>query len=95
LKNYLSFFSLTIKSECLSPKLDSKYYRFGLYLLISECSEKCNDERGLGINGFQDPFIKVRLQEIEGKGLLQITRDRIAFRLTQAGIKYCKQLTVG
>ncbi|HKI07442.1 MAG TPA: hypothetical protein VKA09_03525 [Nitrososphaeraceae archaeon] len=51
-----------------------------------------NDERGLGINGFQDPFIQVRLQEIEGKGLLQIIRDRRAFRLTQAGIKYCKQL---
>jgi hypothetical protein len=37
---YLSFFSLPSNLN-VSPIFDSKYHRFGLYLWISECSEKC------------------------------------------------------
>lgn len=54
-----------------------------------------NDERGLGIEGFYEPFIEQRLQEIENRqGLVQIIRDRRQFRLTRDGIQYCKRLPI-
>jgi hypothetical protein len=47
------------------------------------------EEGGLGIEGFDQPFIEKMLFEIQDEGLIVINLDRRQFLLTEAGIKRC------
>jgi hypothetical protein len=50
-------------------------------------------EGGLGIGGFEQPFIEHMLKEIQDEdGLVELMPNQTRFRLTPRGIEYCKRL---
>lgn len=50
-------------------------------------------EGGLGINGFEQPFIEQMLREIQAQdGLIELIPGQRRFRLSPQGIEYCRRL---
>jgi hypothetical protein len=64
------------------------------FFTFEDISRNVNEGRGLGIAGFQFPYLDHMLEEIENEGLIQIIRERRGFRLTRNGLQYCEQLPV-
>ena len=59
---------------------------------IADVRKDVIEERGLGINAYEEPFIEKRLEEIDGQGLIKFIPERRQFYLTADGIQYCKEI---
>jgi hypothetical protein len=64
------------------------------FFAFDDVGRDVNEGRGLGIGGFQFPYIGNRLQEIESEGLIQIIRERGGFRISPYGLWYCEQMPI-